>query len=56
MKNLVKTMDEYASDLFNIATPDEIQKFLTYMAEGERIHALKIIQKYNLIEQPKINE
>ncbi len=51
MKKIIKTMDEYACDLLTIAPPDMVQLFFQYMACGNRIQAVKILRKYNLIEE-----
>lgn len=50
MKRIVKTLDDYAYDLFLVASQDIIQEFLTYMAEGNRVQAIKILRKYHLFE------
>lgn len=51
MKQLVKTMDEYASDLLKIAPTEVVQEFFKYMADGNKIQAVKILKNYKLIDE-----
>ena len=41
MKQLVKTMDEYASDLLKIAPTEVVQEFFKYMADGNKFRLLR---------------
>lgn len=40
MKQLIKTMDEYADDLLKVAPSDDIEAFNKYVAEGKKVQAL----------------
>lgn len=50
MKQLVKTTDEYANDLSKIASSDEVQKYLNFINDGNKVQAIRILKKYKLIE------
>lgn len=50
MKNLVKSMDEYAYELFLVAKPESVQEFFKFMADGNRLKAIKVLQEYKIIE------
>lgn len=43
-------MDEYTYDLLKVAPSDDIEAFNKYVAAGKKIQAVKILRKYNLIE------
>lgn len=55
MKRLVKTLDEYASDLLVVASPKDMQKFLEHMKNGNRIYAIRLLNKYQLIKKSDKN-
>ena len=50
MKQLVKTTDEYANDLSKIAPSDEVQKYLDFINNGNKVQAIRILKKFKLVE------
>ena len=50
LKTQVKTVEEYARLLAELAPPAVVEKFKQLWHEGNRIHAIQILREYKLLD------
>lgn len=52
LKTQIKTEEEYACLLAELAPPAVVEKFKQFCNEGKRIHAIQILREYKLLDKP----